>query len=283
MPELPEVETVRAALEKSLKGRRIVCADIRRAGLRTPFPKTLKKDLENRRFAAFRRRAKYIIADFEDNASPSLVIHLGMSGRVQLPARGTGYKPQKHDHVILEMDDGSLFVFNDARRFGMIFLVPHDCPETHNAFADMGPEPLEKDFTGDVLHAALAKKSCCIKAALMDQRVVAGLGNIYVCEALFSAGISPLRAAGRVTKNESGTLVREIKKVLRAAIKSGGSTLRDYRRTDGTTGYFQHRFSVYDRENESCPGCHCDKARTGGVRRIVQQGRSTFFCPRKQV
>lgn len=278
MPELPEVETVCRGLEPVLKGRVIARVDIRRKDLRKPFPKNLKRNLEGARAIDIVRRAKYILV-YLDNGNV-LAIHLGMSGRIVFQEHD--YTPQLHDHFILHVKGGQQIVFNDARRFGVVDLVAADKLADHALFCHLGPEPLGDFFSGPVLAASLKGKKVAIKNAIMDQRVVVGVGNIYASEALFLAGIDPRRAAGTVKGTRAEALVRAIRRVLTKAIKAGGSTLRDHRQTNGELGYFQHSFSVYDREGRACPGCTCVVGKTGGVRRIVQGGRATYYCPRKQ-
>ena len=190
--------------------------------------------------------------------------------------------PERHDHVEFETNDGVVWRFNDPRRFGLMAVIPEEKLAAHKWFRALGPEPLASGFDGESLAQRLRGRKTSLKAALMDQRTVAGLGNIYVCEALFRAGLSPLRKAGSVKGPRAGRLARAIRDVLEAAIAAGGSSLRDHRRPDGELGYFQHRFAVYGREGKPCPGCACDVAKTGGVRRSVQGGRATFYCPRKQ-
>lgn len=273
MPELPEVETICRALAPALEGRRVAGVFTGRFGLRMPFPHGLARKLAGRRILTCRRRAKYILLDLDDGAR--LALHLGMSGRILIVA-GQHYKRQKHDHLILTLEGGDRIVLNDPRRFGMVFFV------TGETLTGIGPEPLENEFHAEGLLRSLKGRKTTIKNALLDQRIVAGLGNIYVCEALFHAGIDPRRAAGSLTADEAKRLVKSIRKVLCAALKAGGSTLKDYRKADGETGYFQHEFSVYGRGGARCPGCDCDTKRTGGIRRIVQGGRSTFYCPGRQ-
>lgn len=280
MPELPEVETVCRGLKAAVAGRRIERADVRAKGLRAPFPEKLRDRLAGRRVIDCVRRAKYALLQLDDGHV--LVIHLGMSGRVMLHDKSVSYKPEQHDHLVLTFDNGLRVALNDARRFGTVLLAARNELDRHKAFGGLGPEPLDRGFTGAALAAALRGKKTSIKAALLDQRVVAGLGNIYVSEALFDAGISPLRLAGSLSAAEAAVLCRSIKKILKKAIAAGGSTLKDYKRPDGELGYFQHSFSVYDREGRGCPGCNCNIAKTGGIKRIVQGGRSTFYCPRRQ-
>jgi formamidopyrimidine-DNA glycosylase len=205
-----------------------------------------------------------------------------MSGRIQIEAPTIESKRQKHDHMIITMKNGTRIIFNDARRFGMLFLIDAKSWKKTPSFSEMGPEPLEKNFNGVELACRLKDRKVSIKTALLDQRVIAGVGNIYACEALFQAGISPHAIARGLTGIQCNKLVAAIRNVLNKAITEGGSTLRDYRNTKGDLGHFQHHFSVYDREGKACTGCNCNILKTNGVRRIVQFGRSTFFCPRKQ-
>lgn len=281
MPELPEVETVRLALDRTLTGQRIKTVDVRAKGLRKPFSEDLGARLTGRKVLRCSRRAKYALLELD--GAEVLVIHLGMSGRVLLHEQHVIYAPEKHDHLVMTFDNGVRFVLNDARRFGMVFLVSRKQLDRHDAFKSLGPEPLAREFTGAVLAQALAGRKTAIKAALLDQRIVAGLGNIYVSEALFDAGISPLRPAGSLSVKETSALCASIKKVLKKAVAAGGSSLKDYKHPDGELGYFQHSFTVYDREGQACRGCNCNIKRTGGIKRLVQGGRSTFFCPRRQI
>ncbi|MCZ6847822.1 MAG: bifunctional DNA-formamidopyrimidine glycosylase/DNA-(apurinic or apyrimidinic site) lyase [Alphaproteobacteria bacterium] len=284
MPELPEVETVRRGLIPVLKGRRIVRADIRRAGLRMPFPDDLGPWLTGRRVRNIKRRAKYILVTF-DGTDQVLVIHLGMSGRMVIVGAGganQAQEPGPHDHVVIDTDGGTRIFFNDARRFGLMIRVQEAALDRHPLFAGLGPEPLAAKFTGARLAQRLQGRATPIKAALLDQRTVAGLGNIYVCEALYGAGISPRRKAANIGPVRAHRLAAAIKKVLTEAIAAGGSSLRDHVRPNGELGTFQHEFSVYGRAGEACPGCDCDIGEGGGIRRIIQGGRSTFYCPRRQ-
>ena len=274
MPELPEVETVRRGLALKMTGRRITRAELRRQDLRRPFPPMLAKRLTGAAVGKLKRRGKYLLIELDD--SGTLLLHLGMSGRITTGDATTPHA--RHDHVVLTLDDGTVVRFNDARRFGLLDYIKRGEEAAHPLLADMGPEPLEPGFDGAYLTKALAGKMTPIKAALLDQRIVAGLGNIYVCEALYRAGISPRRLAGTVAGARADKLATAIKKVLTEAIEAGGSSLRDYVQTDGELGYFQHHWAVYGREGEPCPGCTCAE----GVRRIVQSGRSTFYCAKKQ-
>ena len=277
MPELPEVETVRRGLARQLDGRVIVRAELRRPDLRWAVPDGFAARLTGARVEGFRRRGKYILMRL--SGGDSVVLHLGMSGRMNItmgPARAPGL-PVLHEHLVLETDQGCRIAFVDPRRFGSLDLIATSLEDTHRLLADLGPEPLEADFTPACLSAALAGRRTPIKAALLDQTVVAGLGNIYVCEALFRARISPRRLAASVAGARAARLVPEIRATLADAIAAGGSSLRDYVQPSGELGYFQHAWKVYAREGERCercpglPGC-------GGVSRIVQTGRSTFFC-----
>ncbi|TWB38059.1 bifunctional DNA-formamidopyrimidine glycosylase/DNA-(apurinic or apyrimidinic site) lyase [Nitrospirillum pindoramense] len=284
MPELPEVETVARGLALKMLGRTLVRVAQHRPNLRTPFPPRFVQRLTGRRVASIGRRAKYVLMRLDPGAEGGediLLIHLGMSGSMVV-SRGPAGVPGAHDHVVMETDDGAVVTFNDPRRFGLMDLIAEGQVDSHPLLAKLGPEPLGNEFDADTLSARLAGKMTPIKAALLDQRVVAGLGNIYVCEALFRSGISPERSAASVAGKDAQRLVPAIRDVLTEAIAAGGSSLRDYVQSDGELGYFQHSFAVYGREGQACPGCDCDVARTGGVRRLVQAGRSSFFCARRQ-
>jgi len=287
MPELPEVETVRLGLLPALEGRTIVTALIRRGDLRAPFPPRFAERLTGRKVLKLSRRAKYLLVALD--SGENLVIHLGMSGRISVYSKGKPRKlgnylydtgpadagEGKHDHVVLETDAPARIVFNDHRRFGLMTLISSETIEQDPMFKPLGVEPLSKGFTAATLAKALGGKKTPIKSALLDQRVVAGLGNIYVCEALFRAQISPKRLAGSVSRERIVPLVAAIKAVLGEAIAAGGSTLRDHAQATGDPGNFQHHFLVYGREGKPCrkKGCR------GTVKRIVQSGRSTFYCP----
>jgi len=278
MPELPEVETVMRGLQLRLLGRRIVSASVNRPDLRWMLPPGLAARLTGARVVGFRRRAKYILMRLE--GGDSVLLHLGMSGRMVLgPLRPNA--PALHEHVVLETDDGWRVGFVDPRRFGSIDLVPTAAEDGHKLLAGLGPEPLGDLFTPAVLSAALAGRRTPIKAALLDQRVVAGLGNIYVCEALFRAKIAPVRLAASVAGAKAARLVTAIRATLNEAIAAGGSSLRDYVQPEGELGYFQHAWKVYGREGEPCERCPGLPA-CAGVGRIVQSARSTFYCPRTQ-
>jgi formamidopyrimidine-DNA glycosylase len=279
MPELPEVETVRRGLALRLEGRRLTRVRQNRPDLRFPLPPDFAARLQGRRVEAVRRRAKYLLLEMEDGTV--LLAHLGMSGRM-LIARREEAASEPHDHVVFETEDGWVVRFNDARRFGIMDLAERGTVSSHPLLAGLGPEPLEPEFDGPRLAKALAGRATSIKAALLDQRIVAGLGNIYVSEILYRAGISPRRRAGSIAGARAERLAAAVKSVLAEAVAAGGSSLRDYVQTSGELGYFQHRWAVYDREGKPCPDCDCDAKRTGGIRRIVQGGRSTFYCPKRQ-
>jgi formamidopyrimidine-DNA glycosylase len=285
MPELPEVETVRRGLEPILVGNAFASVEQRRADLRFPLPKNFGLRLSGRRIEALDRRAKYLLARLDDGEV--LVIHLGMTGRFRIDrangvqAEAAQKKTPKHEHIVFHLDDGTAVRYSDPRRFGLMDLIRTELLEQHALFKGLGVEPLDSGFTPQWLAGRLKGKTTSIKAALLDQRLIAGLGNIYVCEALYRAEISPTARAGSLaTKTgkptkKTGALVAAIKAVLADAIKAGGSTLRDYSQADGRLGRFQHRFKTYDREGKPCPRKGCG----GTVRRIVQGGRSTFYCP----
>jgi formamidopyrimidine-DNA glycosylase len=286
LPELPEVETVRRGLQPALEGRKITHAQTRRAGLRIPFPPRFAERLTGQRVTRIARRAKYLLLEL--SGGETLVVHLGMSGRMSVYAEGKErklgqyvYQPApsgagtgKHDHVVLESDAPARIVFTDHRRFGLMTLVETAKLDQHKLFKGLGPEPLGADFDAAYLTGALKGKKTPIKSALLDQRVVAGLGNIYVCEALFRSGISPKRQAAKLGARVA-PLVTAIKAVLKDAIAAGGSTLRDHAQATGDPGNFQHHFLVYGREGKPCAKKSC----RGTVKRIVQAGRSTFYCP----
>jgi formamidopyrimidine-DNA glycosylase len=283
MPELPEVETVRRGLLSSLEGARITHVLARRPDLRFPLPDHFVERLTGACVLRLERRAKYMLAALD--TGETLVMHLGMTGRFEIEAHGETTTPgafahaapegAKHAHVVFDTDAGRRITYSDARRFGFMGLIRTDGVAEHAWFTDMGPEPLGPDFGAGMLAKALEGRSQAVKTLLLDQRIVAGLGNIYVCEALHRAHISPLKPGGKVTRARLATLVDAVRTVLEEAIEAGGSTLRDYVAADGSLGYFQHRFRVYGREDEPCltPNCR------GVVRRQVQGGRSTFFCP----
>jgi formamidopyrimidine-DNA glycosylase len=280
MPELPEVETVRRGLLPVMEGRRIARAEVRRPDLRWPFPARMGERLTGARVEGIGRRSKYLLVGLD--SGETLLVHLGMSGRMLVGGRvlgefhhDVGAAPGPHDHVILEMEDGGRVTFNDARRFGVMDLWPTAEIESHRLLKALGPEPLGNGFSAATLAEALRGKAAPVKAALLDQTVVAGLGNIYVSEALARAGIHPARAAGRIGRERLERLVLAIREVLAEAIEAGGSSLRDHRQTSGELGYFQHSFRAYDREGQPCRTEGCG----GTVRRIVQSGRSTYYCP----
>jgi len=282
LPELPEVETVRRGLQPVMEGGVIVRAEVRRPDLRWPFPERMAERLESQRVERLRRRSKYILVDL--GSGETLIVHLGMSGRILVSGSRIGrYRhiepmARRHDHVVLHMADGATVTFNDARRFGAMDLTLTESLDRHRLLAGLGPEPLGNEFHEDCLLKCFKGKKASIKTALLDQRLVAGLGNIYVCEALHRSGISPTRMAGRISRRGLRALVVSIREVLRDAIEAGGSSLRDFRHSDGEIGYFQHAFRVYGRAGKPCPRPGCD----GRVVRIVQSGRSTFYCPQCQ-
>ncbi len=270
MPELPEVETVRRGLEPVMTGFVIDHADIRRADLRWPFPDNMSARLTGKSVLGLRRRSKYILADLD--SGETLIIHLGMSGRMLIETSQTA--PEKHDHVILDMSGGARIIFNDARRFGMMDLCSSDSLDQHKMLANLGPEPLGNSFDAAYLFERFQSRKMPIKSALLDQRIVAGLGNIYVCETLWRAKVSPQTPAGQLSEKTVSELVPIVRTVLEDAIKAGGSSLKDYRQTNGELGYFQHSFAVYGRENEPCKRPDCK----GEIQRFAQSGRSTFHC-----
>jgi formamidopyrimidine-DNA glycosylase len=279
MPELPEVETVRRGLLPVMEGEVIARACVNRPDLRWPLPERMADRLTGKRVTALRRRSKYILADLD--SGETLLVHLGMSGRMLISGAQLGSfyhdhpAPQKHDHVVLHMASGARVTFNDARRFGAMDLMPTEQAADHMLLKELGPEPFGNDFNEPYLAARLQGRKTPIKAALLDQRIVAGLGNIYVAETLYRARISPLRLAGDLKPKAVHALVPVIREVLAEAIEAGGSSLRDFRQANGELGYFSKHFQVYDREGDPCetPGCG------GSITRTVQSGRSSFWCP----
>jgi formamidopyrimidine-DNA glycosylase len=287
MPELPEVETVRQGLAPVLTGARLTRVEARRPDLRFPLPDAFVQRLTGARVVRLSRRAKYIVAPLD--RGDVLVMHLGMSGRFEITGHTAKVRPgdflyasppdPKHAHVVFETDAGATVTYYDPRRFGYMALIPEGEIERHPWFAGLGPEPLDASFSGQHLARTFAGRRQSVKATLADQRVVAGLGNIYVCEALHRARISPLAPAGALDAAALRRLAAAVKAVLAEAIEAGGSTLRDYAAADGALGYFQHRFRVYGREGERCLGRGCG----GTIERTVQAGRSTFYCPACQL
>jgi formamidopyrimidine-DNA glycosylase len=288
MPELPEVETVRRGLEPTMVGARFAKVEARRGDLRAPFPPRFAERLKGRRVVSLTRRAKYLLAALD--SGETLVMHLGMSGSFRIERGEAAVVPRlhherpkrsAHDHVVFDLDNGARVVFNDPRRFGSMDLIRSEGIAEQAPFNALGVEPLSAEFDVAKLAALFAGARAPIKTALLDQKRIGGLGNIYVCEALHRARVSPTRPAGNLADAKgkptaaARALAPAIRAVLEAAIEAGGSTLRDHRQPDGELGYFQHSFAVYDREGAPCPrrGCH------GTIARIVQGGRSTFYCP----
>ncbi len=291
MPELPEVETVRRGLAEVMEGRRMERITVRRRDLRIPVPEDFAERLQGRTLERLGRRAKYLVGEFDDGTV--LLAHLGMSGRMVIEAPGAAAlepgafvrapvadpgRHRSHEHVVFEVGNGTAIRFSDPRRFGLMTLTDRAGFAGHPLIRHLGPEPTGDDFTGEVLARRLHGKATPIKAALLDQRVVAGVGNIYACEALHLAGLSPRRQAATVQGRRADRLADAVRTVLRDAIAAGGSSLRDHVAPTGELGYFQHSFRVYGREGEPCPGCDCG----AGVARIVQSGRSTFYCAARQ-
>lgn len=279
MPELPEVETVRRGLEPVMTDTVIEYAQVNRPDLRWPLPVNMSERLTGQRVLGLRRRSKYILCDLE--GGETLLIHLGMSGRMLISGAQVGAfvhphpAPEKHDHVVLNMVGGARITFNDARRFGAMDLAATSEVDSHKWLVGLGPEPLGNAFSEDHLVARLKGRKMPIKSALLDQKIVAGLGNIYVCETLYRAGIHPARQAGAISERRVRSMVPIIRQVLEEAIAAGGSSLRDFRQADGELGYFQHNFDVYGREGMTCKTQECQAE----IRRIVQSGRSSFYCP----
>ena len=276
MPELPEVETVVRGLQARVEGRRLSRLRLNRADLRQPVPAGLAAKIEGRRVTRIDRRAKYILMHFADGGV--LIAHLGMSGRLTLGDSTDPAPSRSHDHAVMDFEGGIELRFNDPRRFGLIDYAREDQLAQHKLFVRLGPEPLAREFDGPFLAWLLKGKKTPIKSALLDQRVVVGIGNIYACESLFWAHLSPKRLARTIQGERANVLAQTIKRVLERAIAAGGSSLRDYVNAAGELGNFQRHFAVYDREGERCPGCDC----RASIKRIVQSGRSTFYCAKRQ-
>lgn len=272
MPELPEVETIKRGLEVQIAGRKIKDVFTSNKKLRIDYPENLQESLIGHKIKSVKRRSKYLLI-YLDN-SKILTIHLGMSGKISFQDSNEVAEPiKKHDHFILTFDDDFKMIFNDARRFGLVTVISEDEIEIHKLFKDLGAEPFSEEFSGKYLKEKFKGKTVPIKQALMDAKNLVGVGNIYASEALFRARITPFKKAGEVKIKELNLLAENVQQVLSEAIESGGSTLRDYVRSDGDIGYFQHKFNVYGRENQPCLICNTK------VKRIVQQGRSSFYCP----
>jgi formamidopyrimidine-DNA glycosylase len=282
MPELPEVETVRRGLTPAMLNHQITDVAVNRPDLRWPFPPNMAARLIGQTVTALRRRSKYLLIDL--TSGESLLVHLGMSGRMLVSGDPLGQfahthpMPQKHDHVVINMNNGARITFNDPRRFGAMDLLQTASAESHPLLAKLGPEPLGNTFNESYLIDRFKARKTPVKSALLDQRIIAGLGNIYVCEALFRAHISPKRQAGAISAPRVASLVPIIRNVLSEAITAGGSSLKDFRQADGELGYFQHSFDVYDREGAPCQNAGC----TGTISRLTQSGRSSFYCPKCQ-
>lgn len=281
MPELPEVETIVRELQPLMAGQTIDKSVVHTKKIRIDVPENLPKKLKAQKVLSVTRRAKYILINLENGHV--LIIHLGMSGRIHIRELKDKTPQEKHDHLRMSLSNGKEIIFNDPRRFGLIAYVAESGLDEHALFSHLGPEPFDKTFTAKFLEDAFRNKKTAVKIALMDQTLVVGVGNIYACEALYESGIDPALPAQNLAFSRLETLAKEIRNVLKRAIKAGGSTLKDYRKTNGDLGYFQHKFSVYDREGRACGHCDCRVDKTGGVQRMVQGGRSTFYCPRKQV
>jgi formamidopyrimidine-DNA glycosylase len=274
VPELPEVETIAQFLKKALVNHRITAVTTSNLALRKPLPPHFTQKLQGKTITAVRRRAKYVLIDLSDNLT--WLVHLGMSGRFRLL---TTQEPQMpHDHIHITTDPSALLCYHDPRRFGFMDLFPTSDEASYPAFKALGPEPLSPDFTPKVLQACLSKTARPLKTALLDQHIVAGIGNIYACESLWLAQLSPFLPAKRLSLTQAQALHQALQQVLNAAIAAGGSTLRDHRQPDGQNGYFQHQFQVYGRADEPCPRKPCHAT----IQRVVQGGRSTFYCPHCQ-
>ena len=278
MPELPEVETIKNALIKAADKANITKVSIFNNHFRKIIPDDFARRIEGAQIMAIRRKAKYLLLELSNGLT--VIWHLGMSGKVKI----SDFSPEnleKHDHVFIETDKGTI-VFNDARRFGMLTYEETDKLDDCSLFSHIGADPFDERLDGLYLYNKLQNKKIPIKAALLDQEIVNGIGNIYASEALFDAGIRPTRPAGELSRKDCGKLLESVRRILRRAIEAGGSSIHDYRKPDGSLGYFQNMHCVYNKTGQKCPGCTCNVAQTGGIKKIVLAGRSTFYCPVKQ-
>ncbi len=278
MPELPEVETIKEALKKAVCGERILSVQVRNRRLREKVPDDFETIITNTSIMEIYRRAKYAVLKLDNGYS--IIMHFGMSGKIKISAAQPD-QLEKHDHIIIQTSNGTV-VYNDARRFGLVTYVKSDEINRHKLFAHTGTDPFDDELTGDYLFNKIKHKKTAIKIALLDQSIINGIGNIYASESLYDAGISPLRPCCDITFQEADRLIQSIRKILLAAIKAGGSTLRDYSRPDGSLGYFQHRHCVYNKTGKPCPNCTCNFKQSGGIIKITQAGRSTYYCPQQQ-
>lgn len=277
MPELPEVETIKTAIERSIGSSNIVKVSVNNKNLREKIPEDFADKVEGARITGYQRRAKYIIITLDNGLS--VILHLGMSGKIKIS--DTLPELVKHDHVVIETDKG-VIVLNDARRFGILTYCPTEELCGHRFFKKNGLEPFDKALTADYLLAKFKNKKIPVKVALLDQSIITGIGNIYASEALYQAGILPVKEAGSLNREDCRILIEKVIAVLNQAIAAGGSTLKDYQKPDGSLGYFQNKHCVYNKTGQKCPHCCCDINQTGGIQKIVLGGRSTFFCPVKQ-
>lgn len=278
MPELPEVETIKEAIRQTVSGAIVESVEVYNRRLRQEIPPNLENIAVQTHILNIYRRAKYIVIDLDNGYS--LILHLGMSGRIKILSE-LPLSLEKHDHVVLKTSKG-VVIYNDARRFGLLTYCLTNKLEQNPLFADLGFDPFDDKATGEYLFKTFKNKKTYIKLALLDQHILAGIGNIYASEALYEAGISPLRVCSTLTLKECSRLLEAIRFILKKAIAAGGSTLRDYKKPDGSLGYFQNQHCVYDKEGKRCPNCTCDLAKTGGIKKVVLGGRSSFYCDHLQ-
>lgn len=275
MPELPEVETIKRTVEKYVANAKIINTTVRQPKLRESVPPDFAERISNARIIGLRRIAKYMLMDLDNGLT--IIWHFGMSGKIKIESTAPA-KFEKHDHIILETDN-TVLIYNDPRRFGIVTLCESDGLRQHHCFKHIGLDPWDTNLTAEYLHAKLANRKCAIKLALLNQEIICGIGNIYASEILYRARIRPDRNCESVSLRESAAIVDNTRIVLQQAIDAGGSTIHDYQRPDGDIGYFQEQHCVYDKTGQRCPNCRCNIAKTGGIKRIVQANRSTFYCP----
>lgn len=278
MPELPEVETIKRAVEKFALNATIVSAEVRQPKLRESVPVDFAQKIVGTKIISLQRIAKYMIVNLDNELS--IIWHFGMSGKIKTES----VKPEitdKHDHIIITTDKGIL-IYNDARRFGLVTLCESENLKNHHCFKRIGLDPWDENLTPDYLLAKLANRKTAIKIALLDQEIICGIGNIYASEILYKAHILPQRNSESITKHEASEIIKYTREILDESIKAGGSTIHDYKHPDGNIGYFQQKHCVYNKTGQSCPDCKCDITKTGGIKKDVQGGRSTFYCPTLQ-
>ena len=278
MPELPEVETIKNAVDTAIKGATILCTEVRQSRLRESVPENFAEQIRHARIDSLQRIAKYMIMNL--NNGISIIWHFGMSGKIKIES-AADYLTEKHDHIIIKTDKASI-IYNDPRRFGLVTVCPTSELKQHHCFKHIGLDPWDDKLTDKYLLHKFAERKATVKSALLNQEIICGIGNIYASEILYRAKILPQRPAESISESEAQKIIHFTRLILEASIKAGGSTIHDYKHPDGDIGYFQNSHCVYNKTGQRCPDCICDFAKTGGIRKITQSGRSTFYCPIQQ-